>query len=121
VRQEHYEALLSNFGKTPVTPVLYFLPAKLDDWTEQEFGIKNPKNLPAEKAEEETAKVRVVTEGEEDGDDREALIVEIKENEEAESAPSDTQVKEIEDAEVKPEEPANPERQSDSESASEEK
>ena len=64
------------------------MPAKLDDWTEKEFGIKNPKNQPPKAAEEEGAKVRVVADGEEDieGDDREADIEEIKDdNEESEN------------------------------------
>lgn len=80
---------MSNFGKTEgVTPLLYFMPAKLDEWTEQQFGIKNPRAVP-EKTEPKKEEVDHRREREEgDGDDgegdKEAVIVEIKEaNEEA--------------------------------------
>lgn len=120
MRQEYHESLLSNFGKTPVFPVLYFLPAKLDDWTEKEFGIKNPRNVQVENAPEETAKVRVVTEGEDEIDDRDAVIVEIKENDE-DDVPREVHVKD-ENAEDKEDvNGKDKERRSDSESASEEK
>jgi len=42
VRRVHYESLLSCFGKTKTTPVLYFLPAKLDEWSQTTFNIFPP-------------------------------------------------------------------------------
>eukprot|EP01126_Amoeba_proteus_P037052 TRINITY_DN3797_c0_g1_i5.p1 TRINITY_DN3797_c0_g1~~TRINITY_DN3797_c0_g1_i5.p1 ORF type:complete len:320 (+),score=97.97 TRINITY_DN3797_c0_g1_i5:1-960(+) len=91
LRRQQQEALLSHFGKTKTTPQLYFLPAKLDDWTEKEFGIKLP-NCGGQEGDhgvtdEDTLKVHVITGADEiNADTKETLIVEIKQDENQEGS-----------------------------------
>lgn len=126
IRRDHYESLLSHFAKTDgVKPPLYFLPAKLDEWTEKEFGIKNPRVAAkenTEKKDEDLKKDRVDTADGENDDDGEAVIVEIKEGGNEETIRTVKEEKaHTDDKNESEEEKQSQDRQSESESSSEEK
>lgn len=69
---------------------MYFLPAKLDDWTEKEFGIKTPEIQVEKKESSDGAGVRVTTaDGDEDLVDKDE--VEIAENDKVENDEKNTE------------------------------
>lgn len=42
IKEKHYYSLLAGFAKTMSKPEIYFLPAKVDEFTEKVFGIGPP-------------------------------------------------------------------------------